>query len=115
MAENARLAKEEDIRNVFRTSYTWSEPGPLGLKLKDRISGMGLMVRSVTKEGLPDEIAGLCIECVNGVNVSEMDYDDNIAQIKGAGRPLTIEFRALGVEEAKEVDPIGNHGNTPRT
>lgn len=76
--------------------HVWSDPGPLGVKLsrrpRDRKEKSGLKVEEVTQEDVPKVLVGLKLAEVNGENISESTYDEALAIVKAAGRPLTIKF-----------------------
>ena len=52
----------------------------------------GLRVDSVTREDIPQALVGLKLAEVNGESVMETTYDQALATVKAAGRPLTIKF-----------------------
>ena len=80
----------------FAAEHTWPEAGPLGMKLamrpRDRKEKSGLRVDSVTREDIPQALVGLKLAEVNGESVMECTYDEALATVKGATRPLTIKF-----------------------
>ena len=77
-------------------THTWASEGPLGLKLsmrpRDRKEKSGLKVNEVTGEGVSAELKGLKFYQVNGEAINEYTYDECLATIKKAGRPLTATF-----------------------
>eukprot|EP00656_Telonema_subtile_P038722 TRINITY_DN4392_c0_g2_i12.p1 TRINITY_DN4392_c0_g2~~TRINITY_DN4392_c0_g2_i12.p1 ORF type:complete len:751 (+),score=201.14 TRINITY_DN4392_c0_g2_i12:117-2369(+) len=76
--------------------HTWTTPGSLGLKLKQRgpakESPDGVIVSEITNPEVPAKLKGLVLETIGGENVLGSSYDEVIKKVKGAGRPLTITF-----------------------
>jgi len=97
----AKKEAEEEAMNekpaaVVVAQHTWAEPGPLGLTLsmrpRDRTERSGVSVKLVKGEGLPADLAGLKLVEVNATSIADSTYDEALAIIKAAGRPLTIKF-----------------------
>lgn len=90
-------AKKDQMAPVtVLAEHTWEMEGPLGLKLskrpRDRQEKCGLSVDSITGEGIPSILVGLRIVDVNGSDISASTYDEALAVIKAAGRPLNLKF-----------------------
>lgn len=93
-------AGEEGLATV---THTWSKPGALGLKLKAVSTGSldepaGVYVAEVTREGVPGAMVGRVVArltagdgtCSEGLE--GRSYNEVLALIKTAGRPLTMGF-----------------------
>merc|ERR1711959_877333 len=97
-APSAAQAPQEE-EQIFAAEHTWEQAGSLGLKLqmrpRDRNEKSGIKVDSVAKPELESELGalvGLKIAMVNGEDVANVTYDQALAAIKAAGRPLTMRF-----------------------
>eukprot|EP00656_Telonema_subtile_P039705 TRINITY_DN44788_c0_g1_i2.p1 TRINITY_DN44788_c0_g1~~TRINITY_DN44788_c0_g1_i2.p1 ORF type:complete len:316 (-),score=76.23 TRINITY_DN44788_c0_g1_i2:71-1018(-) len=61
--------------------------------IRDRVS-----VSAVLREDVPQRLVGLVLERVGGESMDGLTYNEVLAKIRAAGRPLTIRFRKPLVE-----------------
>ena len=105
------------VGGMQREEHTWTEAGPLGLKLKQRgstkDSKAGVSVGDVTKDSVPNVLKGMVLEEINGTGVSQMSYNEVLGLIKGAGRPLSIKFRGT-VAKTDSVAPVAKPVGPPK-
>lgn len=99
----------------MRAKVLWPVAGPLGLKLEPATgdpSGLGVRLKSVlpgsTHANTSElQIGGLELAAMRvgldhvAVPLCTLSYRDAIAQLKGAGRPLTLYFEPGGVERQR--------------
>jgi len=98
-------------RKKEKLSHSWTEPGPMGLKLK-AVSTVsldvpeGVYVEAVTKpESIPPSVASMRIAEIHlasgekHVGLRERSYNEVLGLIKASGRPVTILFHSEGYEE----------------
>merc|ERR1712166_1721166 len=78
------------------TEHTWSEAGPMGLKLlqkgQHKTDKYGVKVSGVTREGVPQHLVGLNLQALNGEAVDNITHAEVMAKLKAAVRPLTLRF-----------------------
>ena len=93
MLEQAEGAAAET--SEVSAEHTWKEEGPLGMKLTQRAMTPqqegGVYVEDAHPQ-LPADLKGMVIHNVAGEEVLNSSYDDVIAKIKAADKPLTIQF-----------------------
>merc|ERR1711865_122441 len=91
------------------TEHTWSEAGPMGLKLlqkgQHKTDKYGVKVSGVTRDGVPSHLVGMNLEALNGEKVDNITHAEVMAKLKAAGRPLTLQFN--GTMPADEAAKAG--------
>merc|ERR1740117_2498720 len=94
----AKLAANAPSATLVKvsTEHTWSEAGPMGLKLlqkgQHKTDKYGVKVSGVTREGVPQHLVGLNLQALNGEAVDNITHAEVMAKLKAAGRPLTLRF-----------------------
>ena len=67
------------------TEHTWSEAGPLGLKLlqkgQHKEDKYGVKVSGVTKDYVPQHLVGLNLEAMNGEKVDNITHAEVMAKL----------------------------------
>jgi hypothetical protein len=94
------VVKEHRYKHV---EHTWPEPGPLGLKLRQRGNSKdteaGVRVTGLSKDASPevkaqaDELVDTVLYKVSDKEVTRKSYNYVLELIKAADHPLTISFR----------------------
>jgi len=116
IAKNNAEIRQFDVVDFPCVEHTWQCTGPLGFILKaidaNPEAPGGAVISEITQPSmLPKRIqAGLVLKTVAGEEVEGISFNDTIAKIRGAGRPVTMSFvpKILQIievdeDEAKQV------------
>jgi len=97
------LANRDGVRvltpDYNLVEHTWTGAGPLGLKFTDHGSQGALVVEEVAPF-VPSIIQGTVLKSIGGQDVSSSSYDEVMAQLKAAVRPISLSFQQLHIQGA---------------
>ena len=85
-------------------SYTWREPGKLGILLHSKtVHPVGAVVKSTSNTEVAEALLtagvkiGMMLTKVDGTSVVDMHYSDVMMKLKSSPRPLTVHFNDVHV------------------